>query len=120
MKTRLLLTVPALLLAACAVTDREPIVMMQGVSISQYEADREECQNYADQVDVEQELALGAVIGALSLAAIGAILADGEVIEQAIAVGAMAGTAEGAGSAIAQRNRVLGNCIEAKGYTLLN
>lgn len=108
------------LVAGCAVTDRKPIVDTRGVPESRYQADLESCRKTADQVDVGRETLIQSVAGALFVGAFGIFLGDADFAARAIGTGAVMGATAGAGSSIEQRNAVLRNCLQGRGYTVLN
>jgi len=120
MYKRVTVLLPFLLVGACAVTDRTPIVEMQGVDATRYQADLQDCQNYAGQVDVERQLLLNAIVGAVGLAAVGVFFGNGELTERAIGAGLVAGSAKGAEQAVSERNLVIRNCLRARGYRVFN
>ena len=108
------------LLAACAATDKNPIVDMRGVNESQYIADVGECSTYAEQVDLKQELILQSIFGAIAIGSIGVIVGDSGIAEQAVGIGAVSGASQGAVNVIDERNRVMRQCMLARGYVVFN
>ncbi len=119
MLSRLLLLLP-LAAAACSATDNSPVVDRRGIDVASYEADLAECRAYANQVDAGKPLLLGAVAGAVGLAAFGALFGDSSFVEHAVGSGLVAGSTRGAEQAIAERNLVLRNCLSSRGYTVFN
>ena len=81
----------------------------------QYEKDYAACQQYQKQVQskVGKSSLGGAIVGGL----IGAITGD---IGEAVAVGAVAGGADGVGQTSRNKKRVLHNCLIGRGYRVLN
>lgn len=110
-------------LSACT-TARDPtpggiIVDTRGVNMAQYEADLEECGNYADEVRTGEKVAGGAAGGAIVWGAVGAIWGRGNAAESA-ASGAVVGGAHGVHASIRERQRVVKNCMRYRGYRVLN
>ncbi len=110
--------------AACGsvdqLTGRQPIVDMQGVNVAAYQADLWDCQRYADQVKLGQQVAVAATTGAVAGAAVGASVGNSDKAERLAGVGAVAGSVKGAARALNERQRVLGNCLSGRGYRVLN
>lgn len=113
-KTTLLIA--ALTLSACAT--QAPIVDMKGVKTEKYQADLFECQQYAAQRNPANDAIAGALLGALVGAAIGASIDDSFALGTA-GVGAVAGTATGAGQGAYDQQRVLNDCLKGRGYKVL-
>jgi hypothetical protein len=107
-------------LGGCA--GEKPIVDTKGVSPSQYEQDLSECSEYADEVAMASKAAVGAVSGAVVGAALGGIWDGyrGASVERGAASGAVLGGAGGAASGASERKRVIGNCLQGRGYRVLN
>ena len=103
-------------LAAC-VAHPEPIVDLKGVDPAVYEADRLECQAYADQVSMARGSAKGAASGAVIGAATGAI--SGDVAQGAGYGGIYGGTQTGI-NAEREKQRVYTRCLRGRGYQVLN
>src|SRR5262249_3207361 len=72
MRTFLAMAAAAALVAGCA-RSYEPIVDTKGIDEARYQQDLSECRDYAEQVNVGGEAAVGTGIGAALGAAIGAI-----------------------------------------------
>ena len=96
------------------------IVDMQGVDPYQYRVDAEECEAYADQVQVGQKVLVGAAAGAAVGGVLGAIFEDGDAVQRGAGGGAVIGGAKGAGEGIHERRRVVRNCLRNRGYAVLN
>lgn len=96
------------------------IVDTQGVDMTRYQTDLQECQAYADQVPVAERAATGAVAGAVIGGAIGAILGDGEGAERGAGTGAVSGGVRGVSSGLSERDQVVKRCIQGRGYRVLN
>ena len=107
-------------LGGCA--GEKPIVDTKGVSPSQYEQDLSECSEYADQVEMGSKAAVGAITGAAVGAALGGIWDGyrGASVERGAASGAVLGGAGGATSGASERKRVIRNCLQGRGYRVLN
>lgn len=120
MKPTLLALSLVVSMAGCRATDNTPIVDMQGVNIAQYNADLAECQNYADQVESERQVARGTVGGAVVGGAVGAVVGNGNVAQRTAGAGAVLGATRGARNAVYERDRVIRNCLIGRGYRVLN
>ena len=112
MATRVIILINLIFLAACSVTDRTPIVDLQGVNIAQYNQELADCQNYADRVDGEQEIELRTTIGVIAGAAIGITLGEPDFVQYTAGLGAVSGATEGTVNVIEERNTVLRNCLQ--------
>jgi hypothetical protein len=117
-------TLAMLLLAACAST---PIVdnARVGFDPAAYERDLADCRAIADQVRpggrAAERALMGAVIGAAFGAVGGAFAGDaGTGAAIGASFGGMGGAAEGAGSGYERRDRVVRNCLEGRGYAILD
>lgn len=117
-------TVTLLLAGGCAgveeLTGRDPIVDMKGVDRAQYAADLEECRGYAEQVQSGRQVATGAAAGAVIGGAVGAIGGNRASAARTAGIGAVAGGAQGAGGAMRDRRQVIRNCLQNRGYVVLN
>jgi len=117
-----LISILCALIVGCAGRDRSPggvIVDMKGVDRAQYQSDLAECQQYADQVDVAGQAAVGAVGGAVVGGLIGAVV-DDAAPGRGAAVGGIAGGASGTVRGVEERQRVVKNCLRNRGYAVLN
>ena len=106
----------SLLLAGCAA---DPIVDQRGVDPEQYALDMAECQGYADQVDTGKEVAKQAGMTGL----VGGVLAGAfehgrgvRGVKEGVGAGATIGAARGAGKATSKKERVMSQCMRARGY----
>ena len=113
------------LVAGCASNRNLPgnsglIIDTQGVDMTSYNEDFQDCQAYADEVPVGERAASGAVAGAVVGGAIGAVLGDGRGAERGAGVGAISGGVRGAQSGLSERDQVLKNCMQGRGYRVLN
>ncbi len=109
----------ALLLAACASTDRV-IVDKQNVDEAQYQRDLSDCRAIADQVGTGRDAAEGAVGGALIGGVLGAIFGNPGTAGRMAGGGAVVGAAGKAGDAQQEKEQVLKNCMRGRGYRVLN
>ena len=101
-------------------TGNTPIVDTQGVNMARYEADLADCLDYADQVQVGRQTAVGAVAGAAVGAVFGAVIGDSDTAQRGAGVGAVGGGARGAGRGLQERERVIRRCLIGRGYRVLN
>ncbi len=106
----------AAIAAGCA-SHPEPIVDLKGVSPAQYERDREECEAYADQVEIEDGVARGAAVGAVVGAAAGAI--SGEA-DSGAGYGAIFGGTRSGLDGAREKEMVFKRCLQGRGYRVLN
>jgi outer membrane lipoprotein SlyB len=108
------------LLNGCA--SYRPLVDAHSVSSpQQYEQDLSQCQRYAAQVSPGQSAAAGALFGALLGAAIsGALGGNHYVTEHVAAAGAVQGAASGAAGAADAQVQIIRNCMNDRGYTVLD
>jgi len=110
------LTLKLLVLAGCAA---DPIVDQRGIDPEQYALDIAECQGYADQVDTSKEVAKQAGLTGL----VGGVLAGAfehgrgvRGVEEGVGAGATIGAARGVGKATSKKERVMNQCMRARGY----
>lgn len=120
MTNRLMIVMPLLLLAACATTDRKPIIDTRGVDPAAYRVDLEECRSMTDQVDVGQQLFKEVILGAVIGGAFGFLTGSGDFTVRAAETGAIVGAGSGVATSIEERNAVLHNCLYNRGYIVLN
>jgi hypothetical protein len=116
------LAITLMCLTACAGNGNAGgvIVDMQGVDPYQYRMDVEDCETYADQVQVGQKVLVNAAAGAAVGGALGAIFDDGDAAARGAGGGAVIGGAHGASDGINERRRVVRNCLRNRGYAVLN
>jgi len=112
----LLTSLTLLLLVGCAA---DPIVDQRDVDPEQYAVDMTECQGYADQVDTGKEVAKQAGLTGL----VGGVLAGAfehgrgvRGVEEGVGAGATIGAARGVGKATNKKERVMSQCMRARGY----
>lgn len=104
--------------------NREPVVDMTQVDPEQYQADRQYCEDYAEQLDKHEYAKTEAINGAASGALVGTVAGAVEDGWSGALVGALVGTAAGAGvgaisganDATGKQAVVLRNCLSEKGY----
>jgi len=112
----LLTSLTLLLLVGCAA---DPIVDQRDVDPEQYAVDMTECQGYADQVDTGKEVAKQAGLTGL----VGGVLAGAfehgrgvRGVEEGVGAGATIGAARGVRKATNKKERVMSQCMRARGY----
>lgn len=124
MKIVSVLLVLLLALSSCRqadeITGNRPIVDTKGVDPEALEADMADCYAFADEVQAGRKVATGAATGAVIGGVIGAAAGDSRSARRGAGVGAATGTFSGAGSAMAERQRVVRNCLAGRGYLVLN
>jgi outer membrane lipoprotein SlyB len=101
-------------------TGNTPIVDIRGVNMARYEADLTDCQNYADQVQVGRQIAVGAVAGAAVCGVFGAVIGNSDTAQRGAGIGAVGWGARGAGRGLQERERVIRRCLISRGYRVLN
>lgn len=105
-----------LALAGC-IAHPEPIVDTKGVDPAVFEADRQECEAYAEQVSLARGSAKGAATGAVIGAATGAITGD---VAQAAGYGGIYGGTQSGLGAEREKQQVFTRCLRGRGYKVLN
>lgn len=108
--------VAAAFVAGCA-SHPEPIIDTQGVNMSRYEQDLQDCEAYGAQVRIEKGVAKGAVAGGAVGAASGAVVGDAGA---GAGLGAIGGAARSAQIGEEEKSRVVKNCLRGRGYRVLN
>lgn len=123
--------VAAAILAGCAAPPNTPgygrgenytpIVDMQGVDPTRYQADLNECRRYAGIIDRNADAWSGALAGVI----VGGILAaalggDSRTIDQSASLGGLAGMSRAENTSAATQQRVLINCMAGRGYKTLD
>lgn len=103
------------LLSGCA--NYRPIVDSRGVDNVAYERDLSQCQAYADQVSPAGGAAAGAAIGA-GLSFILAVIGGGDRGMSA-GMGAVLGGAAGVGGGADAQVNIIRNCMNGRGYRVL-
>ncbi|MGV1015970.1 MAG: hypothetical protein ACOYBW_01175 [Fluviibacter phosphoraccumulans] len=112
----------ALTVTACAGADVRPVVDMQGVNSTKYEADLRDCQEYAKQKSGALETgAKGAAGGAVVGSLIGLVGGGtGSNIAQAAGVGAVVGAAGGGYMGNKAQEDIVKKCLAGRGYKVLD
>lgn len=111
----------AITLAACASeAGRGVIIDRQGVDMAQYERDLADCTAYAAEVRAGEKVAANAAGGAVLGGAVGAVTRGSDGAGEGAAVGAIFGGAKGTRSAWQEQQRVVRNCLQGRGYRVLN
>ena len=112
----LLTSLTLLLLVGCAA---DPIVDQRDVDPEQYAVDMTECQGDADQVDTGKEVAKQAGLTGL----VGGVLAGAfehgrgvRGVEEGVGAGVTIGAARGVGKGTSKKERVMRQCMRARGY----
>jgi hypothetical protein len=116
-RIRSLICLSAALAATGCVAHPEPIVDLKGVDPAVYEADRLECQAYADEVSMARGSAKGAATGAVIGAATGAITGD---VAQGAGYGGIYGGSQTGMNAEREKQVVFTRCLRGRGYRVLN
>lgn len=114
MKTLMLTAFLGILLVACA---SDPIIDPKGVNMAQFEKDKTDCEQVAQQVNTAGKVGKSAGAGAAVGAAVGAIYGDAG---KGAAAGGVQGGAAGGLSADQEKARVVRNCLRNRGYKVLN
>jgi len=107
---------PLVVAAGCA-SHPDPIVDMKGVDPVAMQADRDECEVYADDVIVGKGTARGAAGGAAGGAAAGAISGDAG---RGAGYGAVWGATRSAVEGSREKQMVFKRCMRGRGYRVLN
>ena len=98
----------------------KPIIDTQGVNMSQYEIDLEECSIFSEDISTGKSIDKGAVTGAAVGAVIEAITDDVRSRRDAIEVGAVSGGAQSGIRAVREKEQILKRCLRGRGYKVLN
>jgi len=124
MRTVIFAATIVLLLSSCRqmdeITGNRPIVDTRGVDMEAYESDLQDCFTFADQVEADNRILTGAATGAVVGSVIGAAAGNSETAKRGAGVGAASGTLSGTGKVMAERQRVVRNCLAGRGYLVLN
>ena len=110
----------ACMLAGCASAPERIIVDQKGIDPAAYQRDLDECAEYAGLVDVQAQVATGAAGGAVLYGVLGAILDDLSTGARTAGAGAVFGGARGGVQATREQHRVIRNCLNGRGYRVLN
>tara|TARA_B110000483_G_scaffold206028_1_gene250083 strand:+ start:560 stop:1012 length:453 start_codon:yes stop_codon:yes gene_type:complete len=99
---------------------KELIIDRQFVDQSQYAIDLAECQRYAEQVPMAEQVTQGTVAGAAVGGAVGAVVGDSDTAKRSAGAGAVLGGVESYQRANREKHQVLRRCMEGRGYRVLN
>ena len=124
MQKTLTVALTALLLSSCGsiedLTGNNPIIDSKGVNLAQYNADLQQCENYADEVAIAQKAGSGAVTGAVVGGVFGAVVGNSDTAQKGAGIGAVGGAARGLGEGVRERERVIKRCLIGRGYRVLS
>ena len=95
-----------------------PVIDTKGIDMSNYKVELSECTQYAEQISMGEEAAIGAGLGAAFAWAVSAV-AGGDT-DTSAAVGAVTGGAAGMGDAAQEKSTIIKNCLRGRGYRVLN
>jgi outer membrane lipoprotein SlyB len=109
----------SLVIVGCTTTD-EIIIDQQGVDMTRYQSDLEQCQVYSEQVKTGEKAVRGAASGAVVGGLIGAAVGDSRNAQEGAGVGAISGGAKGASQGAQSEIQVVKNCLRGRGYRILN
>ncbi len=119
---KIVILVLAAALAGCSVapprTDYS-LIDPQGVDMARYQADHAECAGLANQTDVADRAAGGAVFGALLGTVIGAAFCGRNCAGQVAAYGAGSGAGSGLVSGVREQQVALRACLAGRGYRVI-
>ena len=108
----------SLSLMACA--SQSPVIDTKGVDMSAYKMELSECQQYAEQISMGKETAIGAGLGAALGWAVSVAAGGSYDNDTSAAVGAVTGGAAGMGDAAESAATIIKNCLRGRGYRVLN
>jgi len=117
--TATLVACAAAAVSGCA-SHPEPIIDMKGVDQEQFVQDWNECEAYADEVQMSKGVAKGAGLGAVLGAAVGAIGGNSRDVAEGAAYGGVAGGTDSGLQADREKQYVFKNCMSGRGYRVLN
>lgn len=103
-------------ISGCA--GHSPIVDTKGVDMRSYEADLAQCQQYAEQVSVGEQAAVGAGVGAALGWALSAVSGGDNKVNTSL--GAVSGGAAGLGKSAREQQVIISRCLQGRGYKVLN
>jgi len=94
---------------------------MQGVDQGRYQGDLAACRQYAGSVNVQQEQMNAAIGSAIFSAAIMAIAGgSARQIDRSASIGGLSGMTRQGNRALSKQEVILGNCLAARGYRVLD
>ncbi len=112
----------ALALAGCAVAPQQAdysLIDGKGVDYTQYQNDYRECAQLADQTNVGERAAGGAVFGTLLGAVVGHMLCGRGCAAAGARGGLVGGTFGATGGGIQEQQNVLRRCLAGRGYNVI-
>jgi len=109
-------TLISYLIVGCA--GHRPIIDTKGVDMRDYEVDLAECQKYAEQVELGQETAVDAGVGAAFGWALSKV--TGGDSKKSASLGAITGGSKGLSDAAQSQKQVITTCLRGRGYKVLN
>lgn len=98
----------------------EPIVDPRGLNMAQYDQDLLECQLISEQVNIAEDVAVGAVVGGAVGGAIGAAVGNSDTAKRGAGAGAILGGVRETGQGLREKERVVRRCLIGRGYRVLN
>lgn len=114
------ITLTAVTGCAVAPVDRNySLIDPKGVNWVQYQSDYDECSTLANQTDVGDRAAGGAVFGALLGAVIGGLLCGRDCVTSGAAGGMLGGTAGATTSGVHEQQLALRRCLSGRGYQII-
>ncbi len=119
---RIALTLFIAALAGCAVAPQRldySLIDPAGIDQARYSRDYNECAALADQTNIGNRAAGGAVFGALAGALIGGALCGRNCSRDLAAWGAGAGAVGGTGGGIQEQQHALRACLAGRGYRVI-
>lgn len=121
--SKLVLVFPFFLIACASIeelTGNGLIVDTKGLDPVLYEMDLEDCNTYANEVQIGRKIASSAATGAAVGGIIGAVVGNSENAKQGAGIGVVTGTLNGASRGVYERHMVIRNCLIGRGYLVLN
>jgi len=107
-------------LAAGCAAHPEPIIDMKGVDQRQFVHDWNDCEGYANEVQMSKGIAKGAGLGAAIGAVAAAIGGDSSAVAEGAAYGGLYGGTESGLEADLEKQLVFKRCMSGRGYRVLN
>lgn len=116
MRKRALILAALIAVSGCA-AHPDPIVDMKGVDPERFARDRDDCERYAEDVEIGAGVMKGGTLGAAVGAAAGAIHGN---TARGAADGALYGGTRSGLDADRDRQQVFKRCLAGRGYRVLN
>ena len=123
MKIQLLPLISLILIGFASIeylAGNNPIIDTLGVNLTQYNRDLADCQQYANEVEIARQGAVGAASGAAVGGVFGAVLGNNDTAQRGAGIGAVGGGTRGVREGIRERERVIKRCLIGRGYRVLN